>query len=251
MRKPLVIGNWKLNPSRAGAVTLVKGILDGLTTTRDAMAEVGVAPTFLHIAEVAGLLADTDVRLGAQTASLYASGAYTGEVSASMLGEYGCDFAIVGHSERRTLFHESDALVAEKARAVLEAGLTPVICVGETLDERDAGDTKAVVIRQLQAVFEELAPTDLGRCVLAYEPVWAIGTGKTASPDEAQEVHTVLRTCLADHGVAAEQIRVLYGGSVKPNNAKELFAMADIDGGLIGGASLVAEDFCAIVAAAH
>jgi triosephosphate isomerase len=193
------------------------------------------------------VLTGSSIAWGAQDVSAEARGAFTGEVAASMLGEFGCAYALAGHSERRTYHGETDAVVATKALRALEFGIVPVVCVGETLAEREAGQTEAVVGRQLAAVLEALSVEQLGRIVLAYEPVWAIGTGKTASSEQAQAVHAFLRAEVAkrDAGVA-QRMQMLYGGSVKPDNAAELFSMADIDGGLIGGASLKAEDFLAI-----
>lgn len=214
-------------------------------------AEVAVCVPFPYLGQAASLLAGSDIGLGAQNLSEHAQGAYTGEVSASMLADFACRYVLVGHSERRTLFGECDAQVAAKAVAALAAGLVPVLCVGETLTEREGGLTEAVVGRQLQAVVERLSVGQIGRVVLAYEPVWAIGTGLTATPEQAQGVHAFLRGRLAAiDPVMAAGVRILYGGSVKADNASALFERADIDGGLIGGASLVAEDFLAICRAA-
>lgn len=188
--------------------------------------------------------------LGAQDVSEFAQGAYTGEVSAAMLADFGCTYVIVGHSERRALFGDDDLLVARKAAAALAAGLVPVVCVGETLEERDAGQVQAVICRQLVAVRDVLGAASLARVVLAYEPVWAIGTGRSATAGQAEEVHGFIRAWLVEQGVGAEQVRILYGGSVKPDNAAALFSMPNVDGGLIGGASLVASDFMAICRAA-
>ena len=188
--------------------------------------------------------------LGAQDVSEHAEGAYTGEVSAAMLVEFGCRYVIVGHSERRALFGDDDSTVACKAKAALAAGLVPIVCVGETLDERDAGLVHAVIARQLSAVLQLLGSQALGGVVLAYEPIWAIGTGRSASAAQAEEVHAGIRAWLLAHGVQAASIRILYGGSVKPENAAELFSMPSVDGGLVGGASLVADDFMAICRAA-
>ena len=230
MRDRLVAGNWKMNGSRAS----IGALLDALVA---ADVRCAVCASFPYLAQVAERLRGTRVAWGAQTVSEHASGAYTGEVSAAMLAEFGCRFALVGHSERRQLYGEGDAQVAAKFTAARAGGLTPILCVGETLAERDAGRTQAVVARQLDAV---LSRGGLGDAVVAYEPVWAIGTGRTATPAQAQEVHAFLRTRV---GPAT---RVIYGGSVKPDNAAALFAQPDIDGGLIGGASLVAGDFIAL-----
>nr|WP_232516661.1 triose-phosphate isomerase [Thauera sp. K11] len=193
---------------------------------------------------------DPAIALGAQDVCEYAAGAYTGEVSAAMLREFGCSYAIVGHSERRALFGEDDSMVGRKASAALAAGVTPIVCVGETLAERDAGRVMDVIGAQLAAVLDALGPEAMGRIVLAYEPVWAIGTGRSATAEQAGDAHGAIRAWLQRHGVDGRAVPILYGGSVKPQNAAELFATADVDGGLIGGASLVAEDFVAICRAA-
>ncbi|OGA16789.1 MAG: triose-phosphate isomerase [Betaproteobacteria bacterium RIFCSPLOWO2_02_FULL_66_14] len=210
-----------------------------------------VCVPYPYLAQVQELLGGTALAWGAQDASAQASGAYTGEVSAGMLAEFGCRFVLVGHSERRQLHGESDALVAAKFAAVLAKRMTPVLCVGETLDERDGGCTEAVVARQLDAVLAVSGAAAFAQAVVAYEPVWAIGTGRTATPEQAQSVHALVRARLAarDAGVAAA-LRILYGGSVKAANAESIFAMPDVDGGLIGGASLVADEFLAIARAA-
>jgi triosephosphate isomerase len=225
-----VAGNWKMHGSREAN----RALLDAL-----AAADVpgAVCVPFPYLAQVSERLRGTRIAWGAQTLSEHASGAYTGEVSAAMLGDFGCRYVLVGHSERRQLFGEGDALVAAKFAAARAAGITPILCVGETLQEREAGRTQEVVARQLDAV---LAKGALGDAVLAYEPVWAIGTGRTASPAQAQEVHAFLR-----RRVGADTA-ILYGGSVKPANAAAIFAEPDVDGGLIGGASLVAADFIAL-----
>lgn len=229
---------------------LLGGVLDGLSDRRDA--EVLVCPAFVYLQAAASRIGDARVSLGAQDVCEHSGeGAYTGEVSADMLRDAGCTHVIVGHSERRALFGESDDKVAEKFAAARAAGLIPVLCVGETLDEREAGATEAVVSRQLGAVVEHAGIEALADAVLAYEPVWAIGTGRTASPEQAQQVHAYIREQLAARDAKiAGSLRILYGGSVKPGNAAEIFAMPDVDGGLIGGASLKAEDFLQIVAAA-
>lgn len=213
--------------------------------------EIAVCPPFPYLAQVQSLLAGSPVAWGAQTLSEYAQGAFTGEVSAAMLGDFGCRYVLVGHSERRSLYGESDAAVAAKFVAAQRGGLVPVLCVGETLAERQAGQTVEVVVRQLAAVVTASGIAALAAAVVAYEPVWAIGTGVTASPEQAQEVHAAIRAYLRGLDAAvADGLRILYGGSVKPQNAAELFAQPDIDGGLIGGAALVAEDFLAICQAA-
>jgi triosephosphate isomerase len=240
-----VVGNWKMHGSHAANAQL----LGGLQAAGPWVAEVAVCPPFPYLAEVALSLQGGELAWGAQDCSAHESGAHTGEVSAAMLAEFGCRYVIVGHSERRAAHAESDRLVAEKAKAALAHRLTPVVCVGETLAERDAGSTEAVVARQLAAVSALLGERTT-QVVLAYEPVWAIGTGKTATPAGAQAVHAFLRRQLAGAVHAGEGVRILYGGSVKPDNAAQLFAQVDIDGGLIGGASLKAADFIAICRAA-
>ena len=228
MRGRLVAGNWKMHGSRASNTALLDALVG-------AKVECAVCVPFPYLAQAAERLKRTRVAWGAQNLSEHASGAYTGEVSAAMLAEFGCRYVLVGHSERRQLYGETDAQAAAKFAAARAAGITPILCVGETLEERDAGRTEDVVARQLDAV-----KTPLGDAVLAYEPVWAIGTGRTATPAQAQAVHGFLRQRV---GAAT---RILYGGSVKPDNAAAIFAMPDVDGGLIGGAALIAKDFIAI-----
>ena len=230
---------------------MLDAVLAGMASSPAASVECAVCVPYPYLAEVANRLKGSTLMLGAQNVSEFASGAYTGEVSASMLSEAGCVYAIVGHSERRALFGETDAQVAAKFDAAQKAGLVPVLCVGETLAEREAGHTEKVVGRQLGAVLESSGAAGLARAVVAYEPVWAVGTGRNATAQQAQQVHAYLRGRIAarDEKVAAG-VRILYGGSVKPGNAAEIFAMQDVDGGLIGGASLVADDFLAIRAAA-
>ncbi len=234
-----------MNGSRAANASL----LASLKQAQPFAAQVVVCPPFPYLREVAQALQDSSIGWGAQDCSSHEPGAFTGEVSAAMLAESGCRFVIVGHSERRALHGESDRLVAEKAQRVLAAGLTPIVCVGETLAEREAGQTEAVVGRQLAAAVDLLA-ADMTKAVVAYEPVWAIGTGRTATPAQAQAVHAYLRSTLASASAQAANISILYGGSVKADNAASLFSEADIDGGLIGGASLNAESFVAICRAA-
>jgi len=244
-RRKLVVGNWKMN----GSVAANAALLDALKAASLGSAEVSVCVPAPYLRDVATALAKTAIAWGGQDCSAHASGAYTGEVSAAMLAELGCRHVIVGHSERRAMHGESDELVAAKAAAVLSNGLVPIVCVGETLAEREGGATERVVARQLGAVLELLGARIDG-AVVAYEPVWAIGTGKTATPAEAQAVHAFLRALLTERGATGAAIRILYGGSVKADNATELFAEPDIDGGLIGGASLKAADFIAICRAA-
>jgi triosephosphate isomerase len=249
MRTKIVAGNWKMNKTPAEAKSLIAGIraaLDG----RDCPVEVVVCPPFVDLAVAAEALKGSRIGLGAQNMHPAASGAFTGEVSAAMLVETGVKYVIVGHSERRTLFGETDADVNAKTQAALAAGLTPIVCVGETLQEREGNRTADVVTSQLKGSLASLG-ADLARCVIAYEPVWAIGTGRTATPGQAQEVHALIRRVLAElaGGKVANGIRIQYGGSMKPDNAAELMAQPDIDGGLIGGAALKSDSFAEIVKA--
>ena len=260
MRSKWVVGNWKMNGNLSDNAVLLNDLVAGMAEdcpacackSDDACATecpvyMGVCVPFPYLAQAHRVLGATKIALGAQNVSEKTNGAFTGEVSASMLKDFGVKLVIVGHSERRSIYGESDALVAEKARVALEAGLTPVVCVGETLDEREAGQAQAVVLRQLKAVSDVIGVSGLSRSILAYEPVWAIGTGKTASPEQAQEVHAWIRVALKGLDAAmADDMSILYGGSVKANNAAEIFAQADVDGGLIGGAALVAQDFLTI-----
>jgi triosephosphate isomerase len=249
MRKKLVAGNWKMHGSlqqNAALLERIKAAMSGLTC------DVAVCPPYPYLGQVQSILAGSVVTWGAQSVSEHAAGAFTGEVAASMLVEFGCRYVLVGHSERRALFGETDEVVAAKFAAAQKIGLIPVLCVGETLAEREAGMTAAVVTRQLSAVLNRSGVAAMASAVVAYEPVWAIGTGVTASPVQAQEVHAVIRARVgALDVVVANGLRILYGGSVKPQNASELFGQADIDGGLIGGAALVADDFLAICQAAN
>jgi triosephosphate isomerase len=246
MRRKLVVGNWKMHGSRPANAEL----LAALMAARPYTADVAVCVPFVFLSETAATLAGSDIRWGAQDVSKFEQGAYTGEISAAMLAECGCRYAIVGHSERRAYHAESDMLVAEKAQVALARGVTPIVCVGETLTQRDAGETEAVVKRQLSVVIHQLAHC-ASEIVVAYEPVWAIGTGRTASPEQAQAVHQVLRAQLQAATGRGDAMKILYGGSVTGDNAATLFAQPDIDGGLIGGASLKAADFVAICRAAH
>ncbi len=246
MRRKLVVGNWKMNGSGAANAALLSDLLEAHAQWR---CEVAVCAPFPYLAQVSELLAGSPLAWGAQDCSANEPGAYTGEVAAAMLSEFGCRYAIVGHSERRALHGEGDQLVADKAKAALAHRLTPIVCVGETLAQREAGETASVVKRQLSAVIHTLAHC-ISEVVVAYEPVWAIGTGRTASPEQAQAVHALLRAQLQAATEKAGAMQILYGGSVKGDNAAALFAQADIDGGLIGGASLKAADFAAICRAA-
>jgi triosephosphate isomerase len=249
MRKPLVAGNWKMHGSRAENAALVRDLLDRLPESL--AADVLVCPPFVYLSEAGRMLKDAEIDLGAQSLCAESSGAFTGEVSGAMLRDVGCRYVLVGHSERRQLFGEHDALVARKFVAAQAAGLVPVLCVGETLEEREQGRTTEVVARQLDAVLAVCGVAALRSAVIAYEPVWAIGTGRNATPEQAQDVHATIRARVeALDARIANEVRVLYGGSVKASNARELFAMADIDGGLVGGASLKADEFAQICAAA-
>ncbi len=245
LRRKLVVGNWKMVGSRPANAELLAGIL----AARPFAADVAVCPPYPYLSETAATLAGSDIRWGGQDCSAHEQGAYTGEVSAAMLADLGCRYVIVGHSERRAYHAESDLLVADKAQAALARGVTPIVCVGETLAQRESGETEAVVKRQLSAVIHKLAHC-AGEIVVAYEPVWAIGTGRTATPEQAQQVHALLRAQLHAATGHGDQMTLLYGGSVKPDNAATLFSQPDIDGGLIGGASLKAADFVAICRAA-
>jgi triosephosphate isomerase len=245
MRKRLVAGNWKMHGSLVGNRALL-AVLRAAHPASSGLA-VAVCVPFPYLVQVQEELSGSGVDWGAQNLSEHAGGAYTGEVSAAMLGEFGCRYAIVGHSERRALYGESDAQVAAKFAAASVAGLVPILCVGETLAEREAGETRKVVARQLAAVLDRNDVAAFAAGVIAYEPVWAIGTGRTASPAQTQEVHAYIRGLVAaQDGDVAGKLPILYGGSVKPGNARELFAQPDVDGGLIGGASLVVEDFLGI-----
>ena len=248
MRKKIVAGNWKMHGSLQGNAALLDRLVAAAPTLP---CEVAICVPYPYLAQVQAKLTGTPLLWGAQSVSEHASGAFTAEVSASMLCDFACRYVLVGHSERRQLFGESDAVVAAKFVAAQKSGLVPVLCLGETLAEREAGQTMSVVSRQLAAVIDLAGVGALATSVLAYEPVWAIGTGVTASPAQAQEVHAAIRAQVAGlDGGLANGLRILYGGSVKAQNAAELFAQGDIDGGLIGGAALVADDFIAICQAA-
>lgn len=248
MRQPLVAGNWKMN----GSSQSIRELLDGIVSGLESEAEVLVCPPAIYVQQVRDMLTGTAVKWGLQNVSDKASGAYTGETSPLMAKDLGCDYVIIGHSERRSLFGETDSDVAAKFCALVDQGIVPILCVGETLEERQAGETMKVVASQIETVLQEAGRARLDNFVIAYEPVWAIGTGLTATPEQAQEVHAGIRALLArtDESVA-QKTRILYGGSMKAANAAELMANPDVDGGLIGGASLVAEDFKAICHAAR
>lgn len=247
--KKLIAGNWKMNGGLVANDMLVKAMLDGLKGAEPA-ADMALCVPAPYLAQVQSLLQASPIAWGAQDVSAHEQGAYTGEVSVSMLKDFACRYAIVGHSERRQYHGETDAVVASKAQRALAAGITPIVCVGETVDERDAGQTETVVKRQLAAVIHAVAHCT-SEIVVAYEPVWAIGTGKTATPEMAQAVHAVLRAQLAAATQHPQRVHILYGGSMNAANAASLLAQPDIDGGLIGGASLKAADFLQIVAAAR
>ena len=248
----LMAGNWKMNLALEDAAALARGVAAGVGAAGDDGVDVAVCPAFPFLASVREALGGSGVALGAQDVSAHDAGAYTGEVSAAMLASLGCRYVLVGHSERRQYHGETDALVADKAAVALEGGLTPIVCVGETLEERDADQTDAVVARQAAAVLDRLGD-DAATVVVAYEPVWAIGTGRTATPEQAQAVHAALRQQLAEAlgAEAAASVPILYGGSMNPANAADLLARPDIDGGLVGGASLKPDSFLALVEAAR
>lgn len=245
--KKLIAGNWKMNGSAASNAALVQALLAGAADWKCLVAVCVPAP---YLAQVQALVAGTGIDLGAQDVSQHEAGAYTGEVSAGMLRDFAVRYAIVGHSERRQYHGETDALVATKAQRALAAGITPIVCVGETLEEREAGRTEEVVKRQLAAVIHTNGHC-ISEIVVAYEPVWAIGTGKTASPEQAQQVHAVLRAQLRAASAKADRVPILYGGSMNAANAAQLLSQPDIDGGLVGGAALKAADFLTIIAAAQ
>ena len=251
VRRPIVAGNWKMNLDRAQGRALAAAV--AARRREAAAADLVLCPPAVYLETVGATLAAaaSDVGLGAQNAHEHSAGAFTGEVAPGMLVDLGCRFVILGHSERRTLCGETDALVNAKTKAALAAGLVPIVCVGETLQEREAGRTAEVVSAQVRGSLAGLSPADLERIVVAYEPVWAIGTGKVATPQQAQEVHAQIRGLLAGLASAAvaDRVRIQYGGSVKPDNAADLAAQPDIDGALVGGASLKADDFLAIAAA--
>ena len=249
MRKPIIAGNWKMNGSRSSIKELLEGIKAGMGDVKSA--EVVVCAPAIYLADVSEQLSGSKVAWGGQNLSTEAKGAFTGEISADMLLDFKSEYVIVGHSERRTLYGDTDQLVAEKFEVARKAGLKPILCIGESLEERESGVTTEVCARQINAVIEKSGIEALADGVIAYEPIWAIGTGVTATPEQAQETHAAIRKLIADKDAAvAEKVRIQYGGSMNAGNATELLAMDDIDGGLIGGASLKAEDFLAICKAA-
>lgn len=247
MRTPIIAGNWKLNNTISEALELVKGIHYGLTDVSGV--EVVIAPTYTAISKVADFLKDSAIAVSGQDVFWEDSGAFTGTISAPLLKDAGADYAIIGHSERRQYFDETDEMVNKRTKAALKHNLIPIVCVGETLEEREAGQVKQVVNTQLSGGLAGLTSEEVTELVIAYEPVWAIGTGKTASPEQAEEVHQMIRNIVAsDFGQeAADKVRILYGGSVKPANSKELMSQPNIDGALVGGASLKADDFLGII----
>lgn len=250
MRKKMIAGNWKMHGNLVENKQLLSAVIAGLDGLCDAYFTVCVP--YPYLSSVQTVLQSTNITWGAQNVSQYEKGAYTGEVSAAMLNDFGCSYVIVGHSERRTLFFEENHVVAEKYVATQQAGLTPILCIGETLEQREAGITEQIIEEQLAAVIDLAGIESLSKAIIAYEPVWAIGTGKTASPQQAQDIHAFIRNIvMARDSSVAKYLTILYGGSVKANNASDLFAMPDIDGGLIGGASLIANDFIAICRASH
>jgi len=247
MRSTLIAGNWKMNGSFQSVVELVEGIRAGDSGNADLV----LCPPAIFLPKIGGMLAESDVSLGAQNVCDQESGAFTGEISADMLKQCGCRYVIVGHSERRSLYLESDALVAARFAMAFNSGLTPILCVGESLQEREQGITEAVVSRQIDAVIERSGISAIASSVIAYEPLWAIGTGKVATPEQAQAVHEFIRAKLTElDGQVGEKLQILYGGSMNPANAAALLSQPDIDGGLIGGASLKAADFLAIAQSA-
>jgi len=249
MRKPLVAGNWKMNGSREEINVLVKGLINGMKKVGNA--DVLLCPPYVYIPVVEQLIHGTDILLGAQDVAKEEVGAFTGEVSVSMLKDSNCSYAIIGHSERRAYYGDTDQIIAEKFAAAIKGGITPILCIGEQLEEREAGTTEEVVSKQLQAVLSHVGVKAFANAVIAYEPVWAIGTGLTATPEQAQEVHASIRQLIARQDTAiAQNVKILYGGSVKAANAIDIFSQPDIDGGLIGGASLAADEFIQICEAA-
>ena len=250
MRRKLVVGNWKMHGNLARNKALLEAVLEGVKDLRGA--DYGVCVPYPYLAQAQSMLRGSNIAWGAQNLSQHEQGAFTGAVAPGMLADFGCRYVIIGHSERRALFHESNEIAAAKFDAAIKFGMTPIFCVGETLQERENGVTEQVVAKQLEVVLNHAGAESVAKTVIAYEPVWAIGTGKTATPEQAQAVHAFIRQRVAQlDGKVAQDLKILYGGSMKPGNAAELMAMPDIDGGLIGGASLVAEEFVAICRAAQ
>ena len=244
MRKTIVAGNWKMNASKETVNSLIEGILSGMNETSS---DVNVCAPFPYLSQVESLIQGSSLMLGAQNLNVNSAGAYTGEVSADMIKDFGAQHVIVGHSERRSLYAETNAIVAEKTKAAIDAGLTPLLCVGESLEDRESGNTEAIVEEQINAVIDLIGIESFDQAIIAYEPVWAIGTGLTATPEQAQAVHLFIRNLLADSSEKiAQRTPILYGGSMNAGNAADLISCSDIDGGLIGGAALKAEDFLQI-----
>jgi triosephosphate isomerase (TIM) len=245
MRRSLIVGNWKLNGTKGLAVSLAKAVMDGVEASKDV--DIAICAPYVYLPELSSMLKGHILELGAQNVADHDSGAYTGEISAEMLAEFSCKYAIVGHSERREYYGDSNESVAARFCQAIEAGIIPILCVGETLEQREQEQTFQVIDAQLEAVIAKAGIEAFKQASIAYEPVWAIGTGKTASPEQAEEVHKHIRQLIAEKNVEiANNLPIIYGGSVKPNNAESLFSMPDIDGALIGGASLIAEDFLSI-----
>ncbi|MFM2396957.1 MAG: hypothetical protein RLZZ144_207 [Pseudomonadota bacterium] len=250
MRRKLIVGNWKMHGNLSRNKALLEGVLDGVREL--ANADYGVCVPFPYLAQAQAMLQGSNIAWGAQNISQNEQGAFTGAVAAGMLVDFDCRYVIIGHSERRALFHESNEIAAAKFDTAIKAGLTPIFCVGETLAERESGVTEQVVARQLEVILNHVGAQAVAKSVIAYEPVWAIGTGKTATPEQAQAVHSFIRQRVAQLDAnVAQNLQILYGGSMKPSNAVELMAQPDIDGGLIGGAALVVEDFVAICRAGN
>jgi triosephosphate isomerase len=252
MRKPFVAGNWKMNTDSHSGVALAKGVADGSSGLAGSSVDVAVIPPFVYLSAIGQAVSSSGVALGAQDVYFEAKGAFTGEVSTAMLKDVGCTYVLCGHSERRHVLGESDELINKKVTASISGGLLPILCVGELLEERDASQTEEVVERQVRAGLAGLSVEKISAVTIAYEPVWAIGTGRTATREQAQEVHAFIRKLLVDmyDKTVAEEMRILYGGSVKPDNAEELMGQADVDGCLVGGASLKVDDFVQIIEAA-
>jgi len=249
MRRKIVAGNWKMHGTLAENESRLTQLISALGSENSY--EVAVFPTSPYLFQCQNLLANSPVKWGAQNVSQHPSGAYTGEISTAMLKDFGCQYGLIGHSERREIFQESNQDTAQKFAAVLEAGIQPMLCVGETLEQRESGETMTVITQQIEAVLANVGIQGFAKAVIAYEPVWAIGTGKTATPEQAQEVHSAIRQLLAQHDASvAQSIQILYGGSVKPDNAEAIFAQPDVDGALVGGASLNPTDFIKICNAA-
>ncbi len=252
MRKNIVAGNWKMNNDLSEAVALISDIKNGMANIETNVGII-ICPPFISLETASTLLKGSQVELGAQNMHFEENGAFTGEVSAAMLKSVGCKYVILGHSERRAIFNESDGVINKKIKKALSAGLNPIFCIGETLDERESGVMKNVVEKQVKAGLQGISNDELAKIIIAYEPVWAIGTGKTATPDQAQEVHYFIRNLIADlySEKSADELTIQYGGSVKPNNAEELLSQPDIDGALVGGACLQADSFLEIAKAAR